>query len=520
MKKSFLLFPLLCLAMALNAQSQERLKLSDLAQHPELLTPEIAYTLSKQRPDADGYLPPLVAGPFNLRDSFYNYSWNTTQNAWVEKTKNYENRDCDSGRLLSVLNRAKDSSTGLFINKTLGVYEWYPSGKTRNYYRYTWDADMPNGWVQTLYDTSNQDGNSLETWSKMWNQFDNVYVGGERIVSNYDATGNLTDSHEFEFEPFTNTWIATYNTIYSYSNGDIVSIVRDAFDFDSNTWAPINRQEYTYNGEGQLISILFQNYDGNGWTNDRLYTTSYNAAGLAEEELIQIFDAGNWLNTFKYTRTFYPSNADKQELRFKWNNNQQAWVETDRDSVDESGNILYRINKSYDVDDDVFYGGFLVEYTYDNAGLLAQYEISELVFGTQNEWENLELNTYSYDANGQEQEVIRQVWAADLGDYVNSNRTYNFNTGCLFNSTSTTIAKPASCYHANPIMLGQPIYCTSFESNEELSLSLYSMTGTLVSSGAFQSGQALSAGVGPGMYVVSIRNKKGEAYRAKLVVVE
>ncbi len=181
---------------------------------------------------------------------------------------------------------------------------------------------------------------------------------------------------------------------YTYdSNGNIVSVLNE--DWDGTQWVNNWRKTYSYDSNGNVISILDETWDGSQWVNDWRHTYTYDSSGNRISILEETWDGSQWVNDWRNTYTYDSNRNMITDLWERWYGNQ--WVNDKRStySYDFSGNMISILDEDWDGSQWVNDWRYI--YTYDINGNM----ISHLVenwYG--NQWVNAWRYIYTYDING------------------------------------------------------------------------------------------------------------------------
>ena len=223
-------------------------------------------------------------------DSVIIQSWNENlnegTNTWKEEYT-YDVNENVSGEIDYYWNGA------LWINSDKYVFTYDSNNPTQEIY-YEWDNPQ---WVQSgkwdyTYDSSNKlttilyydlESNPTDPYGK-WDY-------------TYDGNGNLT--LETVFYKDSGIWIEYLKYVYSYDNNGRASIT--AYEWLNSAWVLDWKDEYTYDGTGNLVTEIDSYRDGAQWVEYDKFEYAYDTNG----------------NTI-------------QDIGYHWNTSSSGWVEYEK----------------------------------------------------------------------------------------------------------------------------------------------------------------------------------------------
>jgi|GEM_PF-4069127 len=550
MKKRYLF--LLLLAMAGTAHSQQRpIHVSELKQHPELMTHEQLVGLRKAGIDEQGFLPPpaSLAG-YNLLDSMYRYDVLGGDLGLWEKIY-YEN-DCQSGLNVYKERFRWDGIPDEFKPVDREYWSYFPNGAIKtnrlNYY-----DEVSDTWLWLRYDTLVAPFKTLERWDKYWNPSAQQFSSGSRLVYERNANGDetlvteqdlnediqdwrnvLRSSYTYDANGYpslrfveawddqNSEWFNYYEIAYTYdSEGKILQYIRK--DYTGNISEPVYRYTYTYDANGNNTLISFEQYDASlgVYNEDSRTSFNYDANNQAVSSLVEVYDGGDWINSSKWDATYHPNGILATRDGYDWDIDSGTWLQTQKEILNSEGEYTYYEYKSdYDASTGGFGFGFRVNYDFNAMNLLTQIKFDFLLFGTFDTWSLSNFDTYEYDANNRTLEIVYRKYDAAISDYAISGKDHYYNTGCFYISdTDEPAAANDQCAHANPLRPGQPIQCTAAIGTEPAQLELYALNGVRMHHQAFRAGEGIepSRSLPNGMYLLLVKGQNGTTYRSKLV---
>ncbi len=140
---------------------------------------------------------------------------------------------------------------------------------------------------------------------------------GRRVVTQYSAYEKPQHKERFYFD--NGSWHRDWRQQYYYDAQDRVdSIVRE--DYNGTDWQLSKKYIYTYNG--QLVTeILTQEYSNGQWNDIQKQTFSYDAQEHVTEYITQSYTNGQWVNMHRQTRTYTAAGYEDVITDYTWGNN-------------------------------------------------------------------------------------------------------------------------------------------------------------------------------------------------------
>lgn len=298
----------------------------------------------------DTLMTSLQALQFNVNntwDNWYKYTYTLTANGkvstqlrenwvagnWTNNTRYTYSYDANSNItdiLYDVWSGASWSPTGKISYTGYNAYGKYQSEILYVYGggAYTQQSKRDRTYVnnQTLVATDEK---------YTWNNQNNVWVKNERLSYTYtqneissvtrllpDANANWAPEdkflYNFNITPFylleyiaqkydtaTMSWKNLNRVTYAY-NADTLLDKTQNETFLNNTWSPVERAQYIYNGSKEKIEYFTESYNG-GWDKLKRSLYTYNNSLLAEED--QFTGSGNtWLASKKLLYNYDANN--------------------------------------------------------------------------------------------------------------------------------------------------------------------------------------------------------------------
>ncbi|MFN8287460.1 MAG: T9SS type A sorting domain-containing protein [Chitinophagales bacterium] len=168
----------------------------------------------------------------------------------------------------------------------------------------------------------------------------------------------------------------------------------------------VNQYRYTYtrDGNGWATGYLTEKWNVGAFENYRRNQYTYNTAGKVLTNTIQSLNAGSWENTERFVYTYDANNNCLTQVYQQWIVG--AWKDKNRYTYAYSGNKI--VHKVYETDNGSGLENLThTDYTFDANGDNTEILLQNWVSGT---WENSRLNQIVYDANHAYTLYTEQVW--------------------------------------------------------------------------------------------------------------
>ncbi len=216
-------------------------------------------------------------------------------------------------------------------------------------------------------------------------------------------------------------------------NGNVLTNITQNWDY--NTWENITRYTYTYDTYANKLTDLYEKWQNNAWVNYSKHTFTFNANGKKLTYLYEKWQNNAWVNYSRYTYTYDASGNMLTVFRENWefiqngSGSYYAWVNQEKHTYtyNTNGNMLTDLYEQWQNNAWVNYSKYT--YTYDTNGNM----LTELKEQWQNNaWVNDDKHTYTYNANGNMLTDLYEYWQNNI--WVNDNRrtyTYDANGNML-----------------------------------------------------------------------------------------
>jgi len=179
-------------------------------------------------------------------------------------------------------------------------------------------------------------------------------------------------------------------------------------DWIEGDWSDFMLDEFFYDGNNYLIEMIQCNWEGKGWVYSTKFVYTNNASGKATEILQYVWEAGpNQWNEFIKTINTYNGQGFLQETV------QQMWVMDDwmnlnktEYTYDGSNNLTEEYSYNWDFKTLNWIYSTWTTLSYNTGNLL----VEELTKTWNTKWEDVYLDSYSYDGQGRFAEILRKLW--------------------------------------------------------------------------------------------------------------
>ena len=247
---------------------------------------------------------------------------------------------------------------------------------------------------------------------------------GEEIKGYYSyASDGSVSEVLFKEEMPAGTYENFSRKLYTYSNGQRTGYLYQLWNVSMGSWEDEYEEQTLYNADGQQERFSIREIDGTGqWRNLYRESRGYDVDGNLTEILAASWDNGGWLDTAKTTIEYNDIGLYARIHALSWNG--AGWDSLSRESADygEFG-MFWDTYLLEEKTQNVWEGVVREQYSYDTYGFWTGMSRQGWNSGT-GSWENLLREQYAYTRKGIWTGWSQQVWQ-DSG-WVNSIRqTYS-----------------------------------------------------------------------------------------------
>jgi hypothetical protein len=220
------------------------------------------------------------------------------------------------------------------------------------------------------------------------------WVNAAKMVYTNNVMGQPTEIMIYMWDPVEEDWIQVakitqnYDAQYRptemisqmYYGGIWMNMIKYEYVYDTSTLVTLNAYEWdmmnnvwsisnrmVYNWNGELLmQVLHEVYDGGEWYNEQLRTFTYNTVPCCIEELHQLWDGAIWVNEFRETPTY---NANWMEIERLFETWYGSWEndELQTYTYDGDGNLIEVLIQDWE--NKGWVNSFLESYTYGLVGI-------------------------------------------------------------------------------------------------------------------------------------------------------
>ncbi len=183
--------------------------------------------------------------------------------------------------------------------------------------------------------------------------------------------------------------------------------------WDNAAWTNDFKELMSYDANLNHTQSTYLEWDNGAWLNDSRWSYTYNSNGDITYQLTEVWDNGSWVNE---TQWFYTYDANGNQTVFEWQVWENgAWVGFMKwlSTYDANNLLTLFIQQMWD---NGAYADFTrTTYTYD-ANNHMSVAISEMFLGF---WMNSSKENYTWDANGNNTEILTESWDMMTNSWVN-----------------------------------------------------------------------------------------------------
>jgi len=214
--------------------------------------------------------------------------------SWVNSVLGTMTHDGDGNMLTSLL---QTWDNGVWVNSFLTTYTYDTERHMLSYLMQTWNG---TGWDNLQYSTYTWDtsGNMVLLVGQMW--FGGVWMNMMQITYTYDGNGNMLTRFRESWNG--GAWSNHEFTTQTWDGDNILSVVNQDW---LGEWVNVSEELYTYDGDGNRLSLTELKWDGGDWLNDMKsefeyspgkitgYGFMWNGSDWVTDELIMVVSLNN-----------------------------------------------------------------------------------------------------------------------------------------------------------------------------------------------------------------------------------
>lgn len=211
----------------------------------------------------------------------------------------------------------------------------------------------------------------------------------------YDTDNNVVDYQSFRgWDVFSNEFTTTLRVQNVYNNNQLIEQVHSAYSYMTQQWEEEDRYLYTYNTNGEITELIFQEFVNGQWENNYKSVYHYNnndlfylwerfqyinggldtvsMADLAYDSndrlilnIFSLYYPGYWLKVTK-DEYEYPAVGQEVHKMSTFGNNVWTYDNKTETSFDQVNNLTFRTYSLWNVNSQSWDTSVEYEYNYDN----------------------------------------------------------------------------------------------------------------------------------------------------------
>ncbi len=390
-----------------------------------------------------------------------------------------------------------------------------------------WDADSQK-WVADKKFVSKYDekGRQIEILNQFFEdgQWHDHYM--KKTV--YNAQGLVKEEINKYYDKVKKETTVHERTVYAYLKGKMVEKSQQMWDLSTQNWRNIKQTVFQYNDKGLLKSSDTQNWNANSNKWNQGSTDVYQYSKKGELEFIETdFEANKEQTSLKKgKRSNYVYNR-KGELveknMFLWDNPSQDWKPISEKWFEYNSDqkLTEEGFKRYDLGTAEVNSGYRSQYEFDDH--------KKLLYRSQNwdadkaGWEDVVLQTFEYDGNIQTDAYFSQ-WDAETDELMYKKHFERFWSSAKKEKPEEASERievaSSECAIPNPYTIGNSIYCSELEADEDYQLLVYDLNGKLLHRQTFRGGDPVSVNesLAGGMYIFKVQDPFKTRSTQKVVI--
>ena len=278
------------------------------------------------------------------------------------------------------------------------------------------NATVIDSMVSSAYDTSYQ-------WIKISYQYDGYgYITdwlGEYID---DGVHGYFNDYQFVFRPdgqlksdlsldwVNGAWVNDQRESYTYDpNGNIISELDEQWDTTANNWVNDDKYEYSYDANHNRTLEVQAQWDGSSWKNSWKYEYSYDANNNMTLKITSNWPSTAWEKYSKYEWIYDANNNKISEIGYLWTGS--AWENYTKttNTYDANNNNISRNTFSWNSSTSQWDNRYWYLYTYDSNNKITFENKKKWDSGTSN-WVDDYRITYTNSASGKMLTHLKEKW--------------------------------------------------------------------------------------------------------------
>jgi hypothetical protein len=194
---------------------------------------------------------------------------------------------------------------------------------------YDQQCDTAGTWTnkQKLIYTYTPANKVASSVSMNWNRFTSAYDNTIRLTYAYDTANNMTSEQDENWS--SGAWVRSQRTNYIYdAANNMITQLFQYWDASTHTFKDQYKYNFTYDGVGNVLSLLQESIHGTVWTSDYQYINTGFAGHQPLERINQSWNSsrGAFVNLGKVTTTYNSYDQPTTVYYQQWDTTAGAWL--------------------------------------------------------------------------------------------------------------------------------------------------------------------------------------------------
>jgi len=217
----------------------------------------------------------------------------------------------------------------------------------------------------------------------------------------YDGAGNMLTTLYQQWS--SGAWMNISRSTMTYdADGNVLVTTSQNW---QNDWTNTDRETQTYDDQGRLASYITEEWKLGLWVKSSAIIESYDDTGLYHYRILQQWSDTGWVNQYRLSSNRNAEGKEVSGTSETWTDN--AWVNSTRNTYtyDDSGNMTDNLGESWV--QDAWKPSYRYERTYDNGGHILTNEYDQW---TGSVWLSTGRTTNTYNDDGSRATVLSEKW--------------------------------------------------------------------------------------------------------------